>query len=241
MRYKIEFSYDGSNYFGYQKQPNKPSIQNELEKALTKINGNKKVSVHSSGRTDAGVHALGQCAHFDMDTDKTNERLKNSLNKILPDDIYIKTLESVDESFDARFSVKKKEYIYKINIGEYDPLNRNYVYQYNRLIDLKRLQEGLDMFVGTYDFKAFTKGNYLTTVRTIFKATYTIDNNIVTISLIGNGFLRYMVRNIVGTLIEYTEGKYSLGQLKEIIESKDRTKAGKCAAPEGLYLKQVIY
>jgi len=241
MRYKIIFSYDGTNYYGYQKQPDKKTIQEEIEKVLTKINSNNTVNLVASGRTDAGVHALGQTAHFDMNQALDKERLICSINKLIPDDIYVDCIEEVNNDFHARFSVTSKEYIYKINTGNYNPISKNYIYQYNKNINVKKIEEGLQTIIGTHDFKSFTKDPKEDTIRTIHEAKVQIDEKILTISLVGNGFMRYMVRNIVGTMIDYAEGKYTLSTLKDILESKDRTKAGKCAPACGLYLKTVNY
>ena len=131
MRYFITFSYDGSDFSGYQKQPKARTVQNELEKVLKQINGNKEVEVQASGRTDAGVHAMNQKAHFDLTSELTCEKLQKAMNSLLPSDIYIKKVEEVDENFHARFNATGKEYIYKINMGEYNPLERKYVYQHS--------------------------------------------------------------------------------------------------------------
>ena len=130
MRYLMTFSYDGSKYSGYQKQNDEPSIQEEIENILTKLNSNKKVYLSASGRTDRGVHALNQKAHFDLDTDMDMLKLLHSMNSMLPDDIYVKSLEQVSENFHARFDAIGKEYIYQINMGEFNPLERKYVYQH---------------------------------------------------------------------------------------------------------------
>ena len=122
----MSFAYDGSKYNGYQKQPNGLTIQNKLEDALTSINNNKSVSVCASGRTDAGVHAYGQKAHFDLNTKISCDNLKRALNSLLPGDIYVKDVIEVDDNFHARFDVKAKEYIYKINMGEYNPIEKDY-------------------------------------------------------------------------------------------------------------------
>ena len=172
MRYLITFSYDGSKYKGYQKQPNEVTIQGELERA--------------SGRTDAGVHALNQKAHFDLDINITSEKLKIALNSLLPGDIYVKEVEEVDSDFHARFNVKEKEYIYKINVGEYNPLEKDYIYQCNKELDIDKMKEAIKYFEGTHDFKSFTKNNdekddY---VRTIIKTGITIENDIITISFL---------------------------------------------------------
>jgi len=246
MRYLITFSYDGSKYKGYQKQPRMKTVQSEIEKALKSINSEKDVIIHASGRTDALVHALNQKAHFDLDSNINCEKLKKSLNSLLSSYIYIKKVEEVSSEFHARFNVKAKEYIYKINMGEYDPIEKDYVYQYNKRLDLVEMERGLKYLEGTHDFKSFTKAdeekeNF---VRTIIQ-TNLIRNlknvNQFTISFVGTGFLRYQVRNMVGLLIEIGEGKRKSGDILSILEAKDRRKSGITAPPEGLYLKDVYY
>ena len=246
MRYFMTFSYDGTRYKGYQKQPKVKTIQSEIEKHLTIINNNQKVDIHASGRTDAHVHAINQKAHFDMYNNIEPEKLKQAINSLISDDIYIKNIEIVEDDFHARFNVKAKEYIYKINMGEYDPIERNYVYQYNKRLDVVEMERALKYLEGTHNFKAFTKTNEEKEdyERTIVQATLVRnlkDMNKITICLLGTGFLRYMVRNIVGTLIEIGEGKRKSEDIIEILKSEDRKNAGKTAHPEGLYLKDVFY
>lgn len=246
MKYLMTFAYDGSGYKGFQKQPRVKTVQGEIEKALKTINGDNEVSICASGRTDAKVHALNQKAHFEMDKNIPCERLKEALNSLLPDDIYVKEIVEVNDNFHARYDVKAKEYIYKINMGEYDPIERNYVYQYNKRLDVVEMERALRYLEGEHNFKAFTKvdeekDDY---VRTIVQATLNreLKNvNKITISLVGTGFLRYMVRNIVGTLIEIGEGKRKSEDIIDILNSQDRRQAGKTANPEGLYLKDVFY
>lgn len=246
MRYFMSFSYDGSKYKGYQKQPNENTIQEELEKALTKINSNKEITINASGRTDAGVHAINQKAHFDMDIIIDCDKLKHSINSIIPKDIYVKGIVTVADDFHARYNVKAKEYIYKINTGIYNPIEKDYIYQHNKRLDVTEMQRALKYLEGTHDFRSFTKcdeekEDY---ERTIVQATLERDTkNIhkITISFLGTGFLRYMVRNMVGTLIEIGEGKLRSEEIIKILEAKDRTKAGVCAPPNGLYLKDVFY
>ena len=210
MRFFITFSYDGSKYKGYQKQPRKKTIQGELEKALKQINANKRVSVSSSGRTDAGVHAYNQHAHFDLKINITPSKLKTALNSILPEDIYVKDAKVVEDTFHARFDVKSKEYIYKINIGEYNPIEKDYVYQYCKQLNIPEMERALKYIEGTHNFKSFVKGDDIkeSYERTIMQTKLIVKDNQITISLLGNGFMRYMVRNIVGLLIEIGEGKY---------------------------------
>ncbi len=246
MRYLITFAYDGSGYKGYQKQPKKKTIQGELEKALKTINNDTKVEVHASGRTDAGVHAHNQKAHFDLDINITPNNLQKALNSLTPDDIFIRRVEPVSETFHARFNVKAKEYVYKINMGEYDPIERNYVYQYNKKLDVVEMERALKYLEGEHDFKSFSKADdekedY---VRKIVQTNLirTLKNvNKIEIVFLGTGFLRYQVRNMVGTLIEIGEGKRKSEDIIEILNAKDRRKAGKTAAPEGLYLNDVFY
>lgn len=246
MRYLISFSYDGSSFRGYQKQPSRRTIQGEIESVLESINDNQKVDIVASGRTDAGVHALNQKAHFDLDIKITEDKLKKAMNSMLPDDIYVKTVEVVKEDFHARYDVSCKEYVYKINLGEYNPIEKDYVLQYNRKLDVVEIERALKYIEGTHDFKSFTKADdekedY---VRTIYSASLTRDIknvNFLTFTFLGTGFMRYMVRNLVGTLIEIGEGKIKSEEIFDIFAKKDRKAAGKTAAPNGLYLKDVFY
>lgn len=246
MRYFITFSYDGSRYKGYQKQPKVKTIQSEIEKALKTINNDKKVDIHASGRTDAGVHALNQTAHFDLDMDIQPSKLMMGINSLTPDDIYVKKIETISEDFHARFDVSAKEYIYKINMGEYSPIEREHVYQYNKKLDLVEMERAMKYLEGEHDFKSFSKADEEKEdfVRTIVQTNLirnVKDVNNFTLSFLGTGFLRYQVRNMVGLLIEIGEGKRKSEDVLEIIEAKDRRKAGITAPPEGLYLKNVLY
>ena len=242
MRYLLTFSYDGTNFYGYQKQVNKRTIQEEMEKVLSKIS-NKKVTISASGRTDKGVHALNQTAHFDLDNKIDLLKFKKSVNSLLPDDIYVKRIGKVSEDFHARFSVKCKEYEYKLNLGKYDPINRNYIYQYNNSLDINKMIEASKYLIGEHNFKTFTKAtneekDY---IRVINKIDINKNKNTLIIRFNGNGFLRYMVRNLVGTLIAIGENKIKPDYIKELILLEDRTKAKKTAPSQGLYLKKVYY
>ena len=244
MRYLMTFSYDGSKYKGYQKQPRMKTIQSEVEKVLTKINSEKKVSIHASGRTDAGVHAYHQKAHFDLEKEWDLYRLQGSINSLLPKDIYVTKIEKVDANFHARFDVKAKEYIYEINMGEYSPIEKDYVYQYNK--PLQVMERALKYLEGTHNFKSFTKADEEKEdyVRTILNTKIIRDKkniNRLTISITGTGFMRYMVRNIVGVLIEIGEGKLKSQDILNILKAEDRTQSGKTAPACGLYLKDVFY
>lgn len=245
MRFLMTFAYDGSKYKGYQKQPKAKTVQGELEKVLRKITG-EKIVIHASGRTDACVHALNQKAHFDCDTKMTPLNMKNALNSLIPGDIYIRDVEEVKETFHARYNVKAKEYIYKINMGEYNPIEKDYVYQYNKRLDVVEMERALKYLEGTHNFKSFTKTNEEKEnfERTIIQTNLIRDLkqvNYITISFLGTGFMRYMVRNMVGTLIEIGEGKKHSEDIIDILVAEDRRRAGITANPEGLYLKDVFY
>lgn len=245
-RYLITFSYDGTNFNGYQKQPELRTIQGEIENALKFINNNEDVELQASGRTDAKVHAINQKAHFDLKINITPDKLKMALNSNIPDDIYAKSVEITDKDFHARYMVKAKEYIYKINLGEYNPLERNYVFQYNKRLDLPEIERALKYLEGEHDFSTFACKEELkeNNVRTIIQTNLIRDAknpNKITLSFLGTGFLKYQVRNMVGTLIEVGEGKRKSEDMIELLNKKDRRKAGRTANPEGLYLQDVLY
>lgn len=243
MKYLMTFSYNGTYYNGYQIQKNDNTIQKIIQEKLTKINSNKKVTISASGRTDKGVHALNQKAHFILDKNIDTDKLKNSLNKLLPDDIYVKDIIKVDEDFHARFDVIKKEYIYKINLGEYNPIEKDYIFQYNKNLDINNIKKATKYLIGTHNFKGFTKVDEEkeTYIRTIYDIELSLENDILILKFTGNGFLRYMVRNIVGTLINIGENKFNPEYIKEIIDTEDRKKAGIKAPACGLYLSNVYY
>lgn len=246
MRYLITFSYDGTNFKGYQKQPQKRTVQQEMENVLKQINNNKPVNISASGRTDAGVHALNQKAHFELSIQISPEKLKKGMNSLLPDDIYVKNITQIDDNFHSRFNAIGKEYIYIINLGEYNPIERNYVYQYCKKLDIVSMERGLKYLEGTHNFKSFVKSDNEIEdyVRTISQAYITRDNkdiNKIIITFVGTGFLRYMVRNMVGLLIEIGEGKRKPEEIINILKSENRQVAGKTAPPSGLYLRNVFY
>lgn len=243
MRYLIKFSYDGSSYYGFQRQKGKESIQEKLEDALTKVNNNQKTVLTATGRTDKGVHALCQYAHADIHVSITENKLKRALNSNLPEDIHVIETKLVPDTFHARYNVIEKEYQYFINLGEYNPLERKYVFQYNHILNIEKMKEGIKHFIGEHDFRAFATDNKEkeNCIRTITNASIELNHDKVKITFKGNGFLRYQVRNMVGILIRIGENKLEPRKIKEIIESKDRSKSGKTAPPEGLYLTSIKY
>ena len=241
MRYLITFSYDGTNFNGYQKQPNLRTIQGELESALKFISGGNDITVNSSGRTDKGVHALNQKAHFDLDKNITCYKLKCALNTYTKDDIYIKSVEAVADNFHARYNVSKKEYIYKINMNEYNPIEKDYVYQYNKKIPKELLDKFISKMNGKHNFKSFTSDKDKKSYERILKMDYKITKGILYLRFESSGFFRYMIRNIVGLLLDINNGKKSINDIDNIFKSENRISAGICASPVGLYLNKIYF
>lgn len=243
MRYLINFSYDGTYYSGFQKQKGLNTIQGKMEEALTKINNGNYTTITATGRTDKGVHAICQYGHADIDVEINEKKLKRALNSNLPADIHVIETKEVPQNFHARYFVKSKTYKYIINTGEYNPLERNYVFQYNHQLNTDNMKQGLEYFKGTHDFRAFVTDNKNkdNCVRTIESATLQEDGKKIIITFTGNGFLRYQVRNMIGILIKIGENKLNPQELSNIIASADRTKAGKTAPSEGLYLLDIKY
>lgn len=243
MRFLIKFSYDGTNYSGYQKQPGLNTIEGKLEEVLTKINNGVKTTITSTGRTDKKVHALSQYGHADIKVSITEYKLKRALNSNLPEDIHVIDTKIVNDNFHARYNVAEKTYKYIMNLGEYNPIERNYVFQYNYKLNINAMKKAIEYFKGTHDFRAFVTDNKEkeNCIRTITETNIEEDNNKLTITFTGNGFMRYQVRNMIGILIKVGENKLEPNKIKEIIESKDRLKAGKTAPAEGLYLVDVKF
>lgn len=239
----LKIEYDGTNYSGWQKQPNEKTIQGEIENALERATG-QKIEIFGSGRTDAGVHALDQTAHFDVDGPIPIEKLASILNRQLPDDIVIKNATEVANDFHARFSIKKKCYLYKISNRETKDafLSNRAAYVRNKL-SIKKMREAAKMLEGKHDFRGFCSAN--TSAQTFEREIYSIKvlrkKDFVFVKVCGSGFLYNMVRIIVGTLIDYSFGKLLLQDIKEALENGDRTKAGQTMPPQGLYLYKTIY
>ena len=244
MRFLFKISYDGSNYFGYQRQNGLKTIQEKLEDALRIINAGKTTNIISTGRTDRGVHALSQYAHADIDININEKKLKRAMNSNLPDDIHVISVKKVPDDFHARYNVKKKEYRYYMNLGEYNPIEKNYVYQYNYKLNIEKMSEAIKYFEGKHDFRAFVTENKdkINCVRTIEKVNIRkLPNKKIVFIFVGDGFMRYQIRNMVGILIMVGQEKITPSTVKEILDSKDRSKNGKTAPSQGLYLTKVIY
>ncbi len=240
MRYLINMSYDGSKFYGYQVQKNNKTVEGEIEKVLSKIL-DTNINTIGSSRTDKGVHAINQYCHFDYDKNINIKKLTHSMNSLLDDSIYIKKIKKVDDNFHARYNVINKEYIYKINIGEYNPIEKDYVLQYNKGIDKTLLNEFIRLMSGKHNFKSFTSDKDNKEFERDIIIDYKISNNILYLRFYSSGFLRYMIRNIVGLLLDINDGKKSLSDIEFIFNSKNRCSAGSCASGCGLYLNKVEY
>ena len=241
-RYLINFSYDGSNYNGYQKQKGLNTIQGKIEDALKYIN-NKDTKFSASGRTDAFVHANNQFGHVDIDVNITENKLKRALNSLLPDDIYVKSAKKVNDDFHCRYMIKEKQYIYIINMGEFNPIERKYVYQFCNKLNLYKMKKALKYIKGTHDFEKFSSNEHKekNTVRSIYTAKIKKRKNYLIFYFSGNGFLKYMVRIIVGVLIQIGSNKMNPSDIKQIFSGDYKFKYKKIAPPEGLYLNNVKY
>ena len=238
MRFLIRFSYDGSNFKGYQRQSGYRTVQEELENAATKINNGKFVKIVAAGRTDKGVHALDQVAHLDMNVSITPYKLKRAMNSNLSEEIHINSAMEVPDDYFTRYHVLKKEYHYYINMGEFNPIMRNYVYQHCYPLKVDKMIGAIHYFEGEHDFRAFVTENIVkeNCVRTIYEASIKRTGDILDIKFVGSGFLRYQVRNMVGALLKVGTGKIKVSDVKEILDSKVRGKNGATAKACGLYL-----
>lgn len=242
-RLLVTIRYDGSAYHGYQVQSNALTVQEVFQNAVQKVFG-KRLDVKGCSRTDSGVHANMYCISFDTDMNISNESVILALNTYLPEDVAAYDCKKVDMDFHPRYNCKLKEYIYKIYNGKYrNPFYAKYALWYRWNIDAEYLNNEAQAFVGKYDYSGFCsiKSDVEDTVREIYSFKVWREDDFVYFKVCGDGFLYNMVRIMVGTLLFVSEGKIKSGELKSIILSKDRKKAGKTAPPQGLYLNNVSY
>ena len=242
MKYLASVSYDGSNFVGWQIQPNGRSVEEEIERVLSLI-FDTKIKIYGSGRTDAGVHALNQYFDFKIDKEFDKDKLRYSLNKLLPKDIHINSIILVEDGFSARFSSISKSYRYIINMGELDVFKRNYECQFHQKLDVDLIIDAADLFIGKHCFQNFTskeedEGNFIRTIN--FLNIKLIDNRLI-IDINGDGFMRYMVRMIVATLIEIGLKKINKDYISETLDSNIRKPVPYKAKANGLYLVDVFY
>ncbi|MCB0394561.1 MAG: tRNA pseudouridine(38-40) synthase TruA [Bdellovibrionales bacterium] len=244
MRVRIDLSYDGTNYLGWQRQPDSDStIQSQLEAAFSKVFG-QAITVTGSGRTDRGVHAHHQVAHFDIPKPLTTGNWVRSLQSGLPDDITIQNAYAAPEDFHARYSVEKKTYIYRIwNAQRPNALESRYSWWLYNPFSVEQLNSYANLILGEHDFKSFqTAGTPVSsTLRTIFEAQWTRSGDVLEFRVTGNGFLKQMVRNLVGTMGQLAQREAPTKELKSILGALDRQKALLTAPPHGLFLEKVFY
>lgn len=242
--FKLVIEYDGTNFFGWQRQKNQRTVQGEIEKQLS-VMTQSSIHLIGSGRTDAGVHALGQIANFRCDTRLTPDIFVKGLNSLLPKDIVILSCQEVPLEFHARFDATCKHYQYRIlNRPVPSAVECRYSWFIHLPLDLEMMNRAVPYLIGEHDFKAFegVGSPRVHTVRNVFHAQLSIDlEHHIFFDIKANGFLKYMVRNIVGTLVYVGLGKIPPERVPEIIETKDRRCAGPTAPPHGLFLKHVAY
>lgn len=240
---KIIIEFDGSNFCGWQKQPKGRTVQQTIEKAISKAT-NEDVEINGSSRTDAGVHAKGLVANFFTNSTIPGDKFREAINSRLPEDVSIVKSEEVDENFHARYSSKGKTYSYTI-INRYERLSlgHQYLYHYRYQLDIEKMKKACQYFIGKHDFSAFMSpgSSIKTTVRTISDIHIEQKGNKIVVYVTGDGFLYNMVRIIVGTLLKIGNGKLEPEDIPEIIKEKNRKRAGMCVPPNGLILEKVFY
>ena len=243
-KYKLTIEYDGTNFVGWQSQDNGNSIQQSLEEAIKKLS-NEQVIVFGAGRTDSGVHAKGQVAHFEISKELAIDNIRDGINQCLrPLPIAILNAEKVVDDFHARFSAKQRIYQYSI-INRRPPLTfqRQLAWVIYKKLDIEKIKEAAPYFEGKHDFNAFRSIDCQSSssIKTIDYCSITNNQESITIQVAAKSFLHSQVRIMIGTLVNVGEGKIQPSDIKQIIEIKDRDKAGVTAPAHGLYLKEVIY
>jgi tRNA pseudouridine38-40 synthase len=241
---RFEIQYDGTRYRGWQKQKDVDStIQNKIENVLSKMTG-EDIQVIGCGRTDTGVHAEAYVANFQTNSTFSIDEMLNFLYEYLPEDIVVKSMKDTSERFHARYNVKSKTYVYRINNNRFrDVFNRKYSYHIVEKLNLNEMRSAAEFLVGTHDFQSFTslKPNTKSTVRTINYIKIIENNGMIEIEVNGNGFLLNMVRIITGTLIEVGKGMLKPSDVDRILKEKKKSEAGPIAAAKGLCMKSVQY
>ena len=245
MRWKCTCAYDGTDFDGWQRQPSGGAVQNHIESALAQV-FDLPLQLHGSGRTDAGVHARGQCFHFDAEWLHKPEKLVRALHSILPTSIRIKSVKSVSDDFHARFSVSGKRYLYNYYLGRANPTDDRYVWACRDLpLDLKEMQVAADRLLGTHDFSAYSathgKENDPNPVKTVSRLQLKQRGKFIRLDAEGSGFLYRMVRSIAGALYAVGRGRLTPDDIAEILESKKRTNRIVTAPAKGLFLDKVFY
>jgi tRNA pseudouridine38-40 synthase len=239
----LVLEYDGTNYHGWQCQPNTKTLQGVVQQSIEKILDHP-VKIYAAGRTDTGVHAFGQVVNFLTEKSIGITSIMKGLNSILPGDIRVKDAREVEESFHARYSARSKSYIYCIVTNRYhSPFNVRYAWHIPYAVNARLMNESIKVITGVHDFSSFKKKNeiYKGHEREVLRAGVKRRGEFIYIFIEATGFLRYMVRNIVGTLVMVGEGKISKEEFAAILQSRDRVNAGPTAPPQGLFLRRIRY
>lgn len=245
QKIKCTLSYDGTGFSGFQIQPGKRTVQGELEKALTKIHKGQHIRIQASGRTDTGVHAIGQTIHFESPYTLPVYNWGRALNTLMPADLYITGVQKVPDAFHVRYDAIEKEYRYVVwNESEPDVFKRNYAYQFRPPLDIAAIKEACTYFEGTHDFTTFSSAKATikgSKERTLYEVTCKQLGQEITFTFRGSGFLYNMVRIIVGVLLDVGQGKRKPSDITPLMEKKDRRLVGETVPPQGLYLWNVKY
>jgi len=241
--YKLKISYDGTRYFGWERQPNKETIQGKIENVLSRM-CDTDIEIIGAGRTDAGVHAKAMIANVHMETTMTEEDILEYMNRYLPDDIAVMTVTKASDRFHARYNAKGKTYCYTIFNGKVKPVfNRKYYTFIEEKLDVEAMREASDYLVGEHDFKSFCGNPKMkkSTIREIKSIDIKSSKGYIYLYFTGTGFLQYMVRILVGTLLMVGKGEMRPEEVKDVLDARDRTKAGQTAPAKGLRLEKVYY
>ncbi len=242
-RILLTISFNGTNYHGWQIQNNGITVQEALQNTLFRVLG-KEISVHGCSRTDAGVHAKMFCCHLDCEDNIPFDAFLRGVNSLLPNDIAITDCKEVEADFHARFNAKGKTYVYNIlNSNKKDAFLSPYVWQIERPLNIDKMNEFCKIIVGTHDFYGFSSSGRTVkdTIRTVSECNVSKKEDIIKLSITGNGFLYNMVRIIVGTAVDISDGRLDVNCTQSVFETKLRDKAGVTAPPQGLFLEKVYY
>lgn len=245
QKIKCIISYDGTGFSGFQIQPGKRTVQGELEKSLTKIHKGQHIRIQASGRTDTGVHAVGQAIHFESPYTLPVYNWQRAMNTLMPPDLYIAEVNKMPDTFHVRYDAIEKEYHYVVwNEGKPDVFKRNYAYQFRYPLDITAMKAACAYFEGTHDFTTFSSAKATikgSKERTLYEVTCHQSGQEITFIFRGNGFLYNMVRIIVGVLLDIGQGKRKPSDITALMEKRDRRLVGETVPPQGLYLWNVKY
>ena len=242
INFRLKISYDGTNYFGWQTQPNVRTIQNSIENSIKKIFSNQNIKLIGSGRTDSGVHANGQIANIEIETEMLPKQLTKAINSYLSKDIYIEKCDLVDDDFHSRFSAKKRQYFYYIS-NSYSPINRMYLWNCKWNLDLSKLHTCASLIIGKHDFSLLSKASSDTKnkICKVYQSEWEIEGSKIIYKITANRFLQHMVRLIIGSMVEVARGRMTINDFKNILNNSNAFFSSVRAPSHGLYLNEIFY